>query len=160
MRGIVFIAVTLIACSSIANAQSSSKVEVFGGYSYEAARSGISDSDLAALGVTQSDITKHYNLNGFNVSGAGYLTNHLGLTADFSGHYNGRNDFFGTSAAHSSTALYNITGGPQWKFTNSTRVSPFVHVLAGVAHRRLREELLSGSTSVTSFETATDSGTN
>jgi hypothetical protein len=36
-------------------------------------------------------------------------------------------------------SLYNITGGPQFRFLNSSRFTPFVQGLAGIARRNLSE---------------------
>ena len=159
MRKVLFLAIITTVCASLTFAQDKPKPEFFGGYSYEGLNSGIASSDLAGLGITQTSLDNRFNLNGFNLSGTGYLTRRFGITGDFSAAFRSRTDNFDLVSTNSSFALYDITGGPQFKFTNKTRATPFVHALFGVAHRRLREEIANNSTTVSSLVSTTDSST-
>ncbi|MCP9494683.1 MAG: porin family protein [Pyrinomonadaceae bacterium MAG19_C2-C3] len=107
------------------------RFEFFGGYSL--LREDIDSED--EIGDTSE------NLNGFNVAATGYLTERFGITGDISGHF--RNDDFSSSIGGTTTNFeaksraFNFLAGPQYRFTNSTRVTPFVRALAGVQNRRV-----------------------
>jgi opacity protein-like surface antigen len=117
-------------------AQNEKKPEFFAGYSFESVNTGVSSSDLIA---TTTSLDSRFKLNGLNLSATGYLTKRLGVTGDFSAHFNSRTDTFGSTAAQSKFSLYNITGGPQLRFPSSSKFTPFAHVLAGIARRNLTE---------------------
>ena len=124
-------------------AQDEKKPEFFGGYSFESIDSGINSSDVG----TPTSLDNRFKANGFQVSGTGYLTKRFGVTADFSGHFKTRTDFFGGATGQSKLSLYNITGGPQFRFNSTGRFTPFAQALAGVARRNFTETIDSISTS-------------
>jgi len=132
-----FVVLMFILFSSYASipAQSSSKGELFAGYSFESVNTGISSTNA---GITTS-LDNRFKLNGFNVSAASYFRKHFGIAGDFSAHFDNRNDTFGTTATESKISLYNFTAGPQFKFESSSRLTPFVHALAGISRRNLTE---------------------
>lgn len=152
--------ITAVLCLHIlANAQEQKKYELFGGYSYERVDSGIVSADLLSTGVTQTTLDNPLNLNGFNVSGTGYLTKRFGLTADFSAHFNNREDLFDSAIARSKFKLFNVSGGPQFSFPNETRFTPFARALAGISHRTLSEDFSTSGTSVLGSDPFRDSST-
>ncbi len=149
MNKLILSVVILLASFGLTFAQDK-KPEFFGGYSFESVDSAIKSSDLG----TTTTLDNRFNANGFNLAGTGYLTKRFGLTADFSGHYNTRNDTFaGSATGQSKLSLYNLTGGPTLRFPGSGRVTPFVHALAGFARRNFTETFGTTSTSdnTTSF---------
>jgi opacity protein-like surface antigen len=160
MKNIALLTAAIVFVFSLAQAQSLGKVEIFGGYSYEGIDSGIGKTDLNGTGVTQTSLDNHFNLNGFNVAGTDYFTKHFGLTADFSAHFNKRKDSFDSVPVNSKMSLYNITAGPQYKFSSMGRFTPFAHALFGVAHRSLTEEIADGGSASIGAENAVDLGTN
>ncbi len=87
------------------------RVEVFGGYSYLRAN------------------PEELNLNGWNASFAGNLTDWFGVEADFSGHYASPNEFpfSGVDINH-----YTFMGGPKLAL-RSGPITPFAHFLIGAA---------------------------
>jgi opacity protein-like surface antigen len=127
--------------STFGQSATDKKLELFGGYSFENVNTGITSTDLG----TTTSLDNRFNANGFHIAGTGYLNKRLGLTADFSGHYASRSDLFGTTTAQSKFSLYNITGGPQFRFPTNTRFTPFVQGLAGAAHRNLSENFTTTS---------------
>jgi opacity protein-like surface antigen len=135
---LIFCAGMFLAGASSTFAQNDKKPEFFGGYSFENVDSGISSTDLG----TTTTLDNRFNANGINLAVTGYLTHRLGITGDFSGHWKSRADVIGTNTAQSKFALYNITGGPQFRFTSTSRVTPFVHALAGIARRNLTETVV------------------
>jgi opacity protein-like surface antigen len=90
------------------------KAEIFGGYQYFHANSGVSG-------------LSGFNLNGWNASASGFFSRNLGVTADFSGSY-------GTPsvlAVGVKTNFYTFLFGPTVRVPNSSRLTPFAHVLFG-----------------------------
>lgn len=130
-------------------AQDEKKLEVFGGYSFESIDSGINSTDVG----TPRSLENRFKANGFQVSATGYLTRRFGITGDFSGHFDNRTDFFSSTAGRSKFSLYNITGGPQFRFRSTGRLTPFAQALAGVARRNFTETIDSIPTSFSDNKT-------
>ena len=117
------------------------KVEVFVGYSAlgEANGRGIS---LAPNG----SLPANYNAEaGFETSVIRNLSKHFGIKGDFSAHFNNESASglltfcnpgctTATQDFQLKTRVYNFLAGPEFKARNSTRFTPFAHVLGGVAH--------------------------
>ena len=85
------------------------------------------------------------NNNGFEASVTRNFTRYIGLKADFSAHFNNSNNqgfvtfcnptcITSTQDLHLKTRVYNFLAGPEFKARNSTRFTPFAHVLGGAAH--------------------------
>jgi hypothetical protein len=119
-------------CAAPAAAQDDpKKFEFFGGYSYLRADADEVDPPF--------DDFKNI-MDGFNVAATGYATKRFGLTADFSGHFHSAKGDFPGGTLTAKLRTFNFTGGPQARFPNKSRVTPFARVLAGVAHNRLSIE--------------------
>lgn len=100
-------------------AQDAPRAEVFGGFQYFRANSGVNVSSF-----------DNFNLNGWNASLSGYFNRYLGVTADFSGAY-GNPEFLGVPI---HTKLHTFMFGPVLRLPNPTHITPFVHALGGGAH--------------------------
>lgn len=83
--------------------------------------------------------------NGFNISSVYNVSRYFGIKADFSGGYGNSRESFQISTGgvgqtftfDSKRSIYNVLGGIQIKDNGSkARFKPFVHVLAGLGHRR------------------------
>lgn len=119
---------TLFMLVQTSNAQD--KIEVFGGYSF--ARAPISGTPIAISAPIPCPITGcpptfgnfNVNSNGWEATGVFKPNKWLGVAADFSGYYGSK---FGNNVH-----LQNYLFGPQISLPG--RISPFVHVLFGVAH--------------------------
>ena len=152
----LFLSVLLVICFvSLAPAQSdnSSRAEFFAGYSvlrtnYKAEHTNPFEPVIVFFNGKQT-------LNGFNISATGYLTKGFGITGDFSGHFetNRLADPLGGNI-ETKIRVFNILGGPQYKFRNHTRVSPYVRALGGVARTRAR--LIVPSLNSTDTKSSTD----
>jgi len=126
----------LFGCATLTAAQTDDnpRFEFFAGYSVL----GINYKDPEPSNPPIPSATafdgKQFMNKGFNVSATGYLTKRFGLTADFSAHFktNKIPDALGGNIEDNIRVL-NILGGPQYKFRNSSRVTPFVRGLAGIA---------------------------
>ncbi|MGD0829692.1 MAG: OmpA family protein [Terracidiphilus sp.] len=96
------------------------KVELFVGYSYLRAVPAPSDGNRLVW------------LNGGSTSIAYNFNRHLGLVGDFGGFDDSQLMLTGTGAAPSSSGTaYTYLFGPRLSFRNSSRLTPFVQVLAG-----------------------------
>jgi opacity protein-like surface antigen len=115
------------------------RAEIFGGYQYFHANSGVS-----GLGG--------FNLNGWNASASGFFTRNLGVTADFSGSY-GTPSVLGVGV---KTNFYTFLFGPTVRVPNSSRLTPFAHVLFGGG--RLSGSAFGVSASSTDFTWAAGGG--
>jgi Outer membrane protein beta-barrel domain len=133
----MLIGITILACASLAVAQSDDyrKFEFFGGYSYNEITHGIGTEGIG------DDPT---GFKGFNTSIARIFSRHVGLKFDFSGHFNNRTIPFATSGTgiDLNARIYNFLGGIQVKHNSTeTNFKPFVHALVGAAHIRNRVDI-------------------
>ncbi|PWT89901.1 MAG: hypothetical protein C5B55_10560 [Blastocatellia bacterium] len=150
MRKFVFLMLTILFSVASSLAQTEKKFELFGGYTFENIDSGIRSEDIG----TNTTLDNRFNANGFRVAATGYFTKHIGITGDFSAHFDNRNDVFDSTTGESKFRLYNFTGGPQFRFINTTRFTPFVQTLAGIARRNLSESFSGNGTDVTDDKTS------
>jgi len=143
----ILIGTLIVACASIAAAQSDyKKFEFFAGYSHNRVDTGIGNDD-ADLGDI---IDEREGFHGFEVSATGNLTRYFGIKGDFSGHFKSETFSFGSVASPEANVdlksrLFNFLGGVQLK-DNSTEgtFKPFAHALVGVAHARNRIDFNNG----------------
>jgi opacity protein-like surface antigen len=163
MRRLFFAALFVSCCAARAHAQADDRprAEFFGGYSVM--RTDYEPELPSFPGLTVVSFPGRQTLHGFNVSATGYLTKGFGLTGDVSAHFttNRLADPLGGDIK-TRIRVYNLLGGPQYKFRNESRVAPFARALAGVAHTsaRLSVESLnvSGTSSSTDFALALGGG--
>jgi opacity protein-like surface antigen len=151
MKRLALLTIALISSFASVSAQTEKKPEFFAGYSYESVDTGIKSTDFTS---TTTSYDNRFKLNGFHFSAADYFTKRLGVTADFSAHFDNRADFLGTTSTNSKISLFNITGGPQLRFPTTNKFTPFVHVLAGVARRNLTETFTGGTSDFTDNNTS------
>ncbi len=121
-------------------AQDAPRVEVFGGFQYFRANSGV-DVQGCGVPVGPANCFDNFNLNGWNASLSGYFNRYLGVTADFSGAY-GSPEFLGVPI---HTKLHTFMFGPVLRLPNPTHLTPFVHALGGGARISGDTSGLSGS---------------
>lgn len=137
--------VALVMCTvTLALAQNTSqgdypKVEVFVGYS----ALGESSKDIK---FSTASIGRGYaGPAGFETSVIRNFTKYIGLKGDFSAHFNNDSDrgpingctptcTIVTQNFQIKTRVYNFLAGPEFKARNSTRITPFAHLLGGAAH--------------------------
>ena len=138
----------LLLCSALfVSAQSPNsdeypKVEVFVGYSAlgEANGRGIKFGPNAFVGANYSAAKA-----GFETSIIRNFSKHFGIKGDFSAHFNNESASglvrdctpactTVTQDFQFKTRVYNFLAGPEFKARNSTRFTPFAHVLGGFAH--------------------------
>jgi opacity protein-like surface antigen len=118
------------------------KVEVFAGYSALGEAGG---RGLISFGPNAAVAANYTAKAGFEASLIRNFSKHFGIKGDFSAHFNNESDSGQitactptcttvTQAFQLKAHVYNFLAGPEFKARNSTRVTPFAHVLAGVAH--------------------------
>ena len=118
----------LLSCQALA--ADAPRVEVFGGFQYFRANSGLDVSGI-----------DNFNLNGWNASLSGYFNRYLGVTADFGGIY-GSPEVLGVPL---HTKVHTFMFGPVLRLPNPTHLTPFVHALGGGVHSSLDVTGVSGS---------------
>ena len=155
MHKLLFASLLIFCCVPLAVAQTDdrSPFEFFAGYSVLRTRYKFENPNPTQPVVTF--FSGKQTMNGFNVSATGYLTKGFGLTGDFSAHFKTHSipDFpAGTIDTH--IRVLNVLGGPQYKFRNDSRVTPFVRALAGVANTHGKIEV--GSLNITETASSTD----
>jgi peptidoglycan-associated lipoprotein len=126
LRKLIVVCAMISLCSLMAFSQEQSATggEIFAGYQYLHASTGISGVDS-------------FTLQGWNAAASGYFTRNLGVTADFSGNY-------GTPSGVTAK-LYTFMFGPSVRFPNSSRITPFGRALFGGGRTTLSASGLSGS---------------
>ena len=133
----IMIGTIIIACASIAAAQSDyKKFEFFAGYSHNRIDIGLGDNDPDVGDI----FDEREGFHGFEVSATGNVTRYLGIKGDFSGHFKTRTfpiPGFSGASVDVETRLYNFLGGVQIKDnSNEGTFKPFAHALVGVAQGR------------------------
>lgn len=132
MRKLILLAL-FVACSApAALAQDDyDKVNVFVGFSHNRVDTGISDDADADL---DDIVDEREGFNGVNGSVTGNVTRYVGLKGDYSFHTKKFESALGPGVDVRSK-LHNFLGGVQFRDNaKETKVKPFAHVLAGVAH--------------------------
>ena len=127
------IAALVLACASIATAQSDyKKFEFFGGYSHNRIDTGIGDDDPELSDI----IDEREGFHGFETSVTGNVTRYFGLKFDFSGHFKSRNVI---NTIDIDSRVFNFLGGVQIKDNGTDGTfKPFAHALVGAAQARNR----------------------
>ncbi len=133
----IFLMAILIACSApFTFAQTSddyNKVDVFVGFSHNRVDTGISDGDEDIDDI----LDEREGFNGFNASLAGNVSRYVGLKGDYAFH---RKSFSDSTLPGVSVNgdLHNFVAGVQFKDNaRATKVRPFAHLMAGVAHAKV-----------------------
>jgi hypothetical protein len=156
----VFLCLTLLTiCVSAALGQDESpRFEFFGGYSH-LRQDRIASADFksvnsltpaqvqALLGFPITTNKGSGGVNGFDLSATGYVTRRFGFTGDFSGHFKTETVTFFNLPTKSEMRDFNFLGGPQFKYFNSSRATPFVRALFGAnRHRQKVTNILASAT--------------
>jgi opacity protein-like surface antigen len=142
MRKVFFLFLLVVLCAPAALAQTTAKTgpEVFVGY-----------SNLQAEGVPSQEFNQNNSfddtvfgertgLHGVNAEVTQYMTKRFGLTGDFSWNQRSRDVSFANGTGNIDTRVINIMGGPQVRFPNESRVTPFARALFGVANTRFEAQ--------------------
>lgn len=148
-------AVAIFLISSCALAQdSTSKLQVFGGYSLLHTDSGGLNGPLlnSLLAAPNGTFGLNSNFNGWNAEVQYNANRWLGLVADFSGHYGGP---LTASVGSGVTGLpggneYSFLFGPVFTYRSHTKFEPFAHALFGFDRASLSAGTFTGLTAAAS----------
>jgi opacity protein-like surface antigen len=163
MRKVFFFALFMFLCAPASFAQTTEKKgpEFFVGYTNMQAEGVPSQETNTNNSFDDRVFGDRAGLHGFNAEVTGYITPRFGLTGDFS--FNQRSRSFNNGSGTEGdvdTRIINVLGGPQVKFPNQTRVTPFLRSLFGIANTRFEAQqrtTQAGGTVSNSFTTnATD----
>lgn len=159
MRKMILLALMLMSSATLALAQQPQpqsspdepkKAEYFIGLSYENADSRLKATDVVSIngipvtsGVTAGGTLVTPNRGrtdslGWNSSMTFFFTQRFGLTGDTSGTWRRENQTYLGEPYRAQLEIYNFLAGPQWRFVNATRWTPYVRAMAGVAYSRNR----------------------
>ena len=123
-------------CAAQTAAGDDGRAEFFVGYSNLQAE-GLPERNTTTGSFSDDLFGERTGLHGVNVAATGYLTPRFGLTGDFSYHARDRNFTpAGGGEGDIDTRVINLLGGPQVRFPNQTRSTPFLRALFGVANTR------------------------
>ena len=128
--------VVLMLCGSAGSAWSQDNLprfEIYGGYSLLRPKIPSDAVGGGAEGEAAADILESVlgNLLGWRAGGTANVTNWLGITADFTGHYKSLDVSWEGNRLSASADLHTFLLGP--KITRrGDRVSPYLHALFGV----------------------------
>lgn len=127
----------VVSLTALVAAQDNDKrFEVFGGYSYMTIDDHRSNNPIDHVG----------SLDGFNVAGTFFVTKRFGITGDFSAGFRSGTEVVTAGTLDHKSRNYSFYAGPHYRFSNSTRVTPFVHALMGASNNRFSYLLTSGTT--------------
>jgi len=102
------------------------RFEVFAGYSYMRIDDHRSNNPIDHVG----------SLNGFEVAVTGFVTKRFGITGDFSTGFAGGTEAVTGGSLRFSSSNFSFYAGPHYRFTNTSRITPFVHALVGASNNR------------------------
>ncbi len=133
MRKIFMLAIMVACAAPAAFAQDDyNKYDIFVGYSHNRVDTGLDDGDTDPDDIFDERLGFH----GFNVSAKGNVHRYVGIKGDYSFH---RKTFQDSSLPNVDVRvdIHNLVGGVQFKDNApETKVKPFAHLMAGVAHSR------------------------
>ncbi len=129
MRKLRVVLLVSVSCSVPMLGQTD-KGELFGGYSFERIAPGCGSNYRCGGG----DAGPATNLNGWTASLTGYFYRSLGISAQFTGNYNGT-----AALSYSTVRRYTYQFGPAYAF-RWQRASAFAHALFGGASQRSSQD--------------------
>jgi opacity protein-like surface antigen len=166
VRKTILLALLMMLSAPLALAQQASqspepkKAEYFIGLSYENADSRLKGTDVVSIngipvtgGLTAGGALVTPNQGrtdslGWNSSMTFYFNDRFGLNGDVSGNWRRENQTYLGQPYRAQLEIYNFLAGPQYRFVNNSRWTPYVRAMAGVAYSRNRYGARSATPSV------------
>jgi opacity protein-like surface antigen len=131
MRKVILLAAMMLCLASASFAQDRAKPEFFAGFSVGSLDTGLGNSGLTNAGDRETTF-------GFETSGTGYFNKSFGIEGNFDGHFKHKTFSTGTLDFRTNLSTFNFMAGPHVRFGNTeSKVTPFVHALAGGNHSRI-----------------------
>jgi opacity protein-like surface antigen len=147
---LAFCATLVLGVVTFVSAQTASKDE-YPKFEFFVGPSAIGEvnSPGISFGPSASISSNYAGKTGFETSLTGNFRKRFGIKADFSAHFNNSQGHGAitsctptcTTATQDSQLkkrVYNFLAGPEFKARNSSRFTPFVYALAGVAHTSVK----------------------
>ena len=134
MRKIIMLAIMVACAAPAAFAKDDyNKYYVYVGYSHNRVDVGISDGD-----ADPDDIfDEREGFHGVNVSAKGNISRYVGIKGDYAFHRKSFSESFGGTTFDADLDLHTLVGGVEFKDNaKETKVKPFAHFMAGIAHAR------------------------
>lgn len=146
-----YVAMMMLACTTMAAAQNTPEWELFGGAQYmrfdtTQIQSQINKSTFQ-FGLAPINLSNHLNLTGWNVTVQQNSNHWFGGVVDFSGNYTTSNNRtipavvfqfpVPTVTVNNLIRFYTFMAGPQFTLRKSSRLQPFGRVMFGGAHQRV-----------------------
>ena len=134
MRKLFMAALLMAFASPLAFAQTTgddyNKYDIYAGFSHNRVQIGAGNEDPEFDDI----FDEREGFNGFELAVKGNVSRYVGIKGDYSFHR--RNTDFGDFDLEAD--IHNFLGGVEFKDNaRETRVKPFAHILAGVAHGRV-----------------------
>ena len=129
MRKLQVVLLVSVSCSVPMLGQTD-KGELFGGYSFERIAPGCGSNYRCG----SADASPATNLNGWTAALTGYFYKSLGISAQFTGNYNGT-----AALSYSTVDRYTYQFGPAYAF-RVRKARPFAHVLLGGVTQRSADQ--------------------
>jgi opacity protein-like surface antigen len=142
----------VLVCAPLSKAQSPGndqfpKIEIFGGYSSIETNNHTFHFGPSSHGFNATDTDFDEGGKGFEAAVIRNLNPYFGIMGDFSAHFSYDQGPIAltptcaqppcppvTQSAELNPRLFNFLAGPEFKWRNHTRFTPFAHALFGVAH--------------------------
>jgi opacity protein-like surface antigen len=125
---LLVLVVSLLSNVAAQNNQADRRFELFAGFS----------DIFTDHGSSGTPLDRFSGLRGVGISGTGYITPRFGITGDFSAHLRSHTENVSGGSVRLRTTSYNYLVGPHFRFSNSTRMTPFVHALIGLSNNRFK----------------------
>ncbi len=137
MKKLILLAIFIAASAPFTSAQTTddyNKYDLYVGFSHNRVDTGIGDDGDEDI---DDIVDEREGFNGINASVTGNVSRYVGLKGDYSFHRKSFSDTFGTTTFDVDASLHNFVGGIQVKDNaRETKVKPFAHLMAGIAHAK------------------------
>ena len=136
----------LLLCSALLVSAQSTKPDEYPQFEFFVGYSALGETGSRVISLgPNAGVVGDYEGQGFETSIIRNFSKRFGIKGDFSAHFNNESSRGPVSACSPvcttvtqdfqlKTRVYNFLAGPEFKARNSTRFTPFVHALGGLAH--------------------------
>jgi hypothetical protein len=143
MRRILFLTLFCLNCIAVSMAQTTPKAEISGGFAL-----------ISSFDQLDEPFWASNDLKGWHVSATGNVNPWFGMTAEVSGTKRGSD----LGIISTDNSLYYVHVGPRFSYRKKERITPFGHLLVGLAHKRSNMSDALTSSSISSSETGFSGG--
>lgn len=128
---LLFVMTACAAPAAFAQNDDYNKYDIFVGYSHNRVDVGIDDDDPDFDDI----VDEREGFHGVNLSATGNVSRYVGIKGDYAFH---RKSFDVGGGFDVDASMHTLVGGVQFKDNaRETKVKPFAHLMAGLAHARV-----------------------